>query len=421
MRLPATRPVILALLLTGCVRLGYGGGDGAPADRAPTERQVNADGHDDSPRLHDGAADSSLRDGRPDTSARDRPAAKAETTQPKLDLKPDQPKPKPDASGGPLIAKLPNTGAPSARRSTGAALQELTDRDRIWVYGGYDGSFRSELYSYDTLAGSWTAVSSGTPAGRERHSLAWAPANALVLFGGQQMIGLFQFKHLDELHLYGSGGTPAWTQVVKGGTWPTARKDSALVWIPHLGKLLLFGGSAGSTAASRFNDVWLLTVGASTASWVQLATTGTPPSPRGAACVAYDATSHRLVVFGGEIADGDSVGDTYQLLLDSSTWQKDAPTGTIPTDRSFSQCAWDPVGQRVVLQGGQNDAGSPLDGIYLYDPAGKVWSPVTSSIAPGPHSDAGAVWSPRLGGMFFFGGRVTLLGYTNDSWLLKPP
>jgi hypothetical protein len=136
--------------------------------------------------------------------------------------------------------------------------------------------------------------------------------------------------------------------------------------------------------------------------------------------VVYDPLGRRLILFGGESADGAAVNTTYQYFVDNNAWQKDSPTGSVPSARAFGQCGWDPFIKRVVLYGGQNSAGAPLSGTYLYDPSAKTWTSLTTTgTTPGPWADGGAVYSPKLDGLFWFGGRTGLTTYTNQSWLLK--
>ena len=176
-------------------------------------------------------------------------------------------------------------------------------------------------------------------------------------------------------------------------------------------------------AANRFDDLWLLTINTSgpSATWTPLSPGGVTPPAQSAPCAAYDPAGRRLIVSGGETQDSNATNTTYQYLVDSNTWQLDTTTGSTPSARAFSACAWDPVVGRVVLYGGQSSGGSPIDGAYTYDPSARSWAmmPIESgSTSPGPISDAGAAYSPALGGMFMFGGRTATTTYTNQSLLV---
>lgn len=378
------RLVLVALFAVGCGRVGFDatGGNGLPDDAAPLDDALTP------------------FDAPPDAS------------------------PPVDAPSGALVAALTRRGAmnpPSVRRSSGAAV---ASDDRIWIFGGFtSGGLLGDLAAYTPGTDAWAAVTgTAPPTARERHALAWDAANnVLVLFGGQS--GVFpMFTHHDQLYLY-APATNAWTQIAKVGAWPAGRKDAAMVWVPHLGKLLMYGGNTGSGTTNRLADLWLLTVDApaATASWALLSPGGVAAPAQSSGCVAYDPVGRRLILYGGETQDGNDVNTTYQYLLDTNAWQLDAPTGTTPPGESFAECAWDPVIGRVVLYGGQSASGAPIGGTHTYDPTAKRWDAIplaTGSASAGNRSDGGAVYSAALGGMFFFGGRSATVTYMNESWVV---
>ena len=284
------------------------------------------------------------------------------------------------------------------------------------MYGGYDSTFQSDIHRYVPMMNQWfTPPSNGTPPGpRERHALAWDPVgNALVIFGGQNRPTIM-FVHYDTLHVFIAD---TFTPIPKSGAWPAARKDATLLWIPHLSKFLLYGGNDGAMANNRFSDLWLLTLNAAagTGSWQQLTPTGVAPPAQSAGCVVYDPAARRLILYGGETADGVDVSTTYQYLLDTNVWQQDTTTGTPPQGRSFGQCAWDPTIGRVLFYGGQFAGGNPIGGDAIYDPDAHAWSsPPSTGPAIGSRADGGAVYSAELGGLLWYGGRTAVTTYTSE-------
>lgn len=327
------------------------------------------------------------------------------------------------AGGGTVVGAtfLTFVGAsqPPARRSSGAALDPAAP-EKLWMYGGYNTTFQSDVHYFTPSTNTWsTPATSGTsPGTRERHALAWDPVDsALVIFGGQNRPTI-PFVHYDTLHVLVAG---AWAQIPKAGTWPAARKDATLVWVPHLSKFLLYGGNDGGAANNRFSDLHLLTLDASagTGSWQLLTPGGVAPPAQSAGCVVYDPAGRRLIVHGGETADGVDNNLTYQYLVDTNAWQLDTTTGTPPVPESFQQCAWDPVNKRVMLFGGQRDGGDPIDGHYIYDPDAKFWSSPPTTTNPGAHADGGATYSPALAGMLWYGGRLATTTYTSEVVLMK--
>lgn len=320
------------------------------------------------------------------------------------------------------FAALPATTPPTQRRATGAAV---APDDRIWVFGGFAGAsgVQNDTAVFVPTTNVWTTVTTtGTPPARERHVIAWDPSiSRLVLFGGYS--GTFpSFVHHDELYVF-DPATSAWTQIPKAGTWPNARKDSTLVWVPSLGKLLLYGGNSGDAANLHYGDLWTLSinVGTSTATWTLVMPGGVAAPRQSATCAGYDAAARRLILYGGETTAGASSSSTYVYLADTNMWQLDTTTGTSPGPRAFSQCAWDPVAGRLALYGGQDNSGAPIGGTFAYSPEAKRWDAIAlknGSTAPGNCSDGGAAYSAKLGGVFWFGGRTASISYTNQSWVL---
>ena len=91
---------------------------------------------------------------------------------------------------------------------------------------------------------------------------------------------------------------------------PPARSYLALTYDPVSGKIIAFGGFAGT---SYLNDTWSF----DGTSWAQIATQSAPPA-RAAAQMTYDSVTQKVVLFGGY--DGTNyLGDTW--LWDGSTLQ----------------------------------------------------------------------------------------------------
>jgi hypothetical protein len=315
-----------------------------------------------------------------------------------------------------VFTDLAASTPPSPRRSTGAAVDPATGR--IYIYGGFDGTFLGGTFVYTPSSNTWTTiVSTGVaPGPRERHALAWDPVNdVLVAFGGQNRPTI-PLVHYDTLHVMTPGG--AWKQITKAGPWPAPRKDATPIWLPHLGQFLLYGGDDGANATNRFSDMWRLKIDASagTAIWTQLSPTGVIPA-QSSACVVYDPTVRHVILFGGETADGFDNNTMFMYSVDSATWSGVLATGAPPIGESFNQCAWDPVSRRIVLFGGQEAGGAPLGGAYTFDPDAVAWdTPPLRTLEPPACSDGGAVYSDALGAMFWFGGRPGTTTYTNKSW-----
>ncbi len=342
------------------------------------------------------------------------------------------------AFSGPALAQvdfdqLTPSSKPSPRRSCGGALEPLADREQMWCFAGFGGNWLGDLWRFDTAALTWTQVTStNTPSPRDQHVFEWdEAADRGVLFGGFHNLGI-RFEHLNDLYAF-NPTTSAWTSLDTGGTAPSPRGFGVFKYVPHRGDFILFGGwniepqgFGGNVTGGFFNDVWRLSVDAAagTAVWTQVTTTGTPPAARAATCSAYDAARHKLIVFGGQTG---YVGTA--AVMDNQTWELDVDTlawtlvnaSNPPEARGFCAAAFDDADGKMLVYGGQ-DVDTLLGGAFTYDPQTQAWTQQQLvDLDRGTIDDPGTAYSPLLGKVVMFGGRViggTSSVYSDETWTL---
>jgi hypothetical protein len=142
------------------------------------------------------------------------------------------------------------------------------------VFGGFDGSSCKDVWAL-SLAGrpAWTELA---PAGmyisrRYGHTAFYDPVrDRMLVFGGYSEYGLE-----NDVYALSLGESPSWTWLAPTGTPPSARCYPAAVYDPVSDCMVIFGGVDGS----QRNDVWALSL-AETPSWTELLPGGTPPSAR---------------------------------------------------------------------------------------------------------------------------------------------
>jgi hypothetical protein len=138
-----------------------------------------------------------------------------------------------------------------------------------------------------------------------------------------------------------------WREIVPDGEVPAARIDHAMVYDEARGRVVLFGGTTYEN--EQLADTWEW----DGARWQELTPAAEGPAPRFWHAMAYDAGRERVVLFGGTTDGIDYRGDTWEW--DGEQWHDVSPRLETSPARASHAMAYDPVGERVLLFGG--DAG----------------------------------------------------------------
>ena len=256
--------------------------------------------------------------------------------------------------------------------------------DTLYVFGGSLGNntatTTNDLWAFHAPTGLFTQRladgAAGSPAARGRAAIAWNPAtNKLVVFGGNTRGATPMLRN--DVWEY-DPTTNAWADVTPTGFGPAPRQFAAMAWDPQLGGMLLFGGQVNDVAPPIVaNDTWLLLGGA----WTQL-TPPTSPAPRGEHSLVTRGDAFNDVVLVGGIDHGSATPEQIRHL-DVWRWSGGAwsllsncdvltnPTGagaTWPASANGNQAVYDPLRQRIVLQGG-NGITVASNAIYVYGPS----------------------------------------------------
>ena len=70
--------------------------------------------------------------------------------------------------------------------------------------------------------------------------------------------------------------------------------------------------------------------------------------------MAYDLTSGRLIIFGGQDSAGTSLDDTWAYDSAANTWTELEPSGAQPRARAGHAMVYDPAGGRLIMFGGHS-------------------------------------------------------------------
>ena len=176
---------------------------------------------------------------------------------------------------------------------------------------------------------------------------------------------------------------------------------------------ILFGGYNGT----RLNDTWVWNGD----DWQQLFPT-ISPTGRFSEGIAYDEARRKVVIFGGQTDAGGYSGDTWLWDGTTTNWMKAETVG--PSARGFSAMGYDPIRQKVLLYGGQRPEGGYLSDLWTWD--GANWSEVSPKFAPPPRHQACMAYDSRRKEFVMSGGGgkpVSIGGQAgvqeellNDSW-----
>ena len=245
--------------------------------------------------------------------------------------------------------------------------------------------------------GAWTAAAI-RPSARFYHSAIYDPVrDRMVLFGGYTGA-----DSLDDVWVLSLAGTPAWTQLTPTGTPPSGRYRHSAIYDPVRDRMVVFGGCTDSRV---FNDVWALSL-AGTPAWTQLTPTGTPPIARFSHSAIYDPVRDRMVVFGG-YKNYSYLNEVWALsLAGTPAWTQLTPTGTPPIERWGHSAIYDPVRDRMVVFGGYCTGQQVRNDVWALSLAGTpAWTQLTPTGAPpGARCDHSAIYDPVRDRMVVFGG-----------------
>lgn len=322
-------------------------------------------------------------------------------------------------TGAPAWTQLaPAGGGPSARGG-GHAVYDAT-RQRMVVYGGYDGTYPRDAWALSLDATpTWTLVHSGQGLIERRRDMAMVhrPAgNELLQFGGAGYRATFplynQFDDVWRLDLDIPSAT--WERMSVAGARPSARHGHRGVWDPIRQRMLVFGGYDFNYK----NDVWAFDPASS--AWTELFTSGLPPSTRMYGGVTYDPVRDRLLVIGGH---PPYLIDIWELPLSGAsalTWSPISPSGAPPSGRWIYGMQYDPNGDRMVFFGGVTAVNRPNETWALSLSGTPTWTLLTPAGAPPTgRSDHAMIYEPVGRRMVVFGGASDALQFFNDAWALS--
>jgi hypothetical protein len=319
------------------------------------------------------------------------------------------------SGGAAWVPKLQTEPFPPSR--SGATLTYDSFRKRLVLFGGLHTSDSGHAYLNDVWVAppsgaGWTllAVSGTPPPPRAGHVALYDPAgDRLIVCGGTN-----DGPDLGDVWELRFATSPSWNELHTPS--PLVRNRAAAVIDPAGSRLILFGGSVGSTT---MNDTWAFSL-SSPYKWTSLSPIGTPPSVREGHTAMFDATNRRMILFGG--ASQSYYGQNNEVwtlnLSGSPAWTQLSPSGAPPVSRAYHNALWDASRNRMVIFGGyQTVRPYYANDLWALDPSGG-WSQIPDMPNPGRRSQAASFFDPVRGRLLLFGGTD---GYTNYGTIWTHP
>ena len=254
-----------------------------------------------------------------------------------------------------------STNNPPAR--AGASMAFDPTFGGILLFGGKNGVAPfQDLWLFQ--GGNWSNLTSRYPSGppaRVYASMAFDSVdNEMLLFGGRNPTKVFG----DTWALNSAQWTNVTPSPLTATNSPSHRYKSAMTYDSSDGYVLLFGGLTSSSAVSSgLNDTWRYESG----HWSQVATTAAP-SPRCSSAMSFDSTMDAVTLFGGSNQTGATFNDTWSYS--AGQWiNLSKNLSEIPPGRSMSSLALSTgagtSGPYLLMFGGQLANGAVLGDTWL--------------------------------------------------------
>lgn len=268
----------------------------------------------------------------------------------------------------------------------------------VLAWGGLLGAPGHPTWVYSR--GNWTQPNiSYHPPVYTGSSIAYDAADREVIwFGGQ-------YTSTSYLSNGSAVRTPAYvnqTWAYRAGAWtnltpnlsvaPSPRAGASMTYDARDGYLLLFGGLGGCRVCygGFLNDTWEFSHGA----WRQVPASGSSPSPREDAALAYDSAASEVVLFGGSgnwYPGPRHLNDTWTYV--NGSWTPLSIRGP-PGTKLDPRMAGVPGSGAFLLVGG-----SLLNSTRLWNFTGTAWRIVGTALSPGLYDVGSMVDDPVVGGL----------------------
>lgn len=236
------------------------------------------------------------------------------------------------------------------------------ESNRLIVLGARDVHYKlvAENWIYDPTRDSWLKKGPGN-----RPSL--GNADYYMVYDSESDRGIM-FTANGETWAYDLD-RDTWTQKSPKSP-PAARNWSAMTYDRGQDRVVLFGGTSPGTEVENA-ETWSYDY--NTDRWRNMEPAKSPPA-RHYTAMTYDPTSRRSILFGGATGPQEALlCDTWSYDLATNTWTQ-LSASTSPSARGWHAMAFDASTGKIVLFGGGADRGHFQNDTWLFDPGTTTWS-----------------------------------------------
>lgn len=324
--------------------------------------------------------------------------------------------PTPQVAPSPTPTPLPRP-VPPPRAGHSAAWDPVTRQ--MFIFGGHGnrGQYQDDLWRYQPATNAWTQIfpTGRPPPARTSHSAVWdLVGSQMLVYGGELQLATPTLS--SDLWAFHPASN-SWVELRPTGQPPVPRLNPTTVWDSRYGRMLMFGGQTAE--GQRMNDLWSFEPADNW--WRRLfPVRGRVPSGRLAHSAVWDTTRGEMIVFGGLQVAFPVVNDLWSYRVESGDWLRLMPVGPLAPPLQLHAAVWDPVSEQMLVFGGLTEDAGNLRTVLTFNRATNTWMDLRPpGPAPQPRAWHTAVWDSAGSQMLVFGG-FGVDGILNDLWSYRP-